>query len=753
MKALAHLSTTRPLVVVLAWIVAVIGLTAASAAAGPDFRDTFSLPGTDSQAAYTLLEDRFPQQAGDSDTIMISADAGAVADFQSTIESALREISDIPSVAHVTSPFAPEGAAQLSADGSVGYATVAYDQAAYNLPIADIETVGEIAASLDRVDGLTVGHGGGPASRLQEPEVGVGELIGLLIAGVILVLAFGSARAATVPLISAIAAVGTTVAALGLLSNLGPLTPSASILAVLLGLGIGIDYALFIVNRYRLGLKTGRSVRDSVTAAMATSGRAVVFAGITVFIALAGMLVPRISFLTGLAITAAVTVAFSVAASATLVPALLTLYGTRILGRADRAALAEHGRVIDAAPKQGRFARLVEQRPLAASLAAVAILATLAIPALSIRLGNSDAGNDPAGSPSRVAYDLMSEGFGAGANGAVVVAVDLGAPGTLTADALADPALMPASLAELADNLSADPDVAAVIGPVPNATGDTALFQVVSASRPQSVETNELVDRIRTDYVPTVPEYTVHVGGVTASNIDFTARIANSIPLFFALVVGLSMLVLLVAFRSVVLPLVGAGLNLLSAGAAFGISVAVFQWGWGHQLIGVGGGGPIEPFIPLILFALLFGLSMDYQVFLVSRMAELWHSTHDNAHAVRRGLSEVSRVIVAAASIMVVVFGSFVTSDARFMKLLGLGLAVAIFLDAFVIRVVLMPAIMRVLGSRSWWMPQWLDQIVPRIDIDGVGIDGVGIDDVGIDDGRESDGDSASREPDLIPAR
>lgn len=721
MKSLARLSTARPLAVLLGWIALVIGLTAGSAAYGPDFRDTFSLPGTDSQDAYTLLDEKYPTQAGDADTLVFRADAGTLATFQSGIEKALTRIATNPSVAQVTSPFSPEGAAQASADGAVAFATVTYVADAYNLPIEDIQAVADAAAALDAVDGLTVGDGGYPSSRLQEPEVGVGELIGLLIAGAILVLAFGSGRAATVPLISAIAAVTATVGALGLLTYFGPLTPSSSILAVLLGLGIGIDYALFIVNRYRLGLKAGRGVRESVVAAMTTSGRAVVFAGITVFIALAGMLVPRISFLTGLAVTAAVTVLFSVAASTTLVPALLTLYGKRILGRRDRAELARKGFVPAAAARPGRFSRLVEARPLAASVAAVAILAALAIPALAIRLGNADAGNDPAGTPSRVAFDLMSEGFGEGSNGTIVVVADLGAADTLAQGAMADPSLIPTALATLARGLKDDPSVASVIGPIPSANGDAALFQVISTSRPQDVETTDLVKRIRSDYAPVAEDsgYEIHVGGSTASNIDFTDKIAASIPLFFALVVGLSMLVLLIAFRSAVLPLVGAALNLLSAGAAFGITVAIFQWGWGHEAIGLGGGGPIEPFIPLILFALLFGLSMDYQVFLVSRMAELWHATGDSQLAVRRGLSEVSRVIIAASSIMVVVFGSFVTSDARFMKLLGLGLAVAIALDAFVIRVVLMPAIMRVLGARAWWIPAWLDRVLPHIDIDG----------------------------------
>lgn len=726
MKALARLSTARPLAVVLAWIALAIVLTAASAASGPDFRDTFSLPGTDSQAAYTLLDAKYPSQAGDSDTLVFHADEGSLSQWRPAIEAALAKIEAIPSVAQVTSPFSPSGAAQVSANGKVAFASVTYNAATYNLPLKDIRAVADIGATLNKIDGLTVGDGGHPSSRLQEPAVGVGELAGLVLAGFILVLAFGSGRAATVPLISAIAAVTATVGALGLLTYFGPLTPSASILAVLLGLGIGIDYALFIVNRHRIGLKAGRGMRESVLAAMTTSGRAVVFAGITVFIALAGMLVPRISFLSGLAVTAGVTVLFSVAASMTLVPALLTLYGTRILSRRDRAELARKAHVPSRKATAGRFSRLVEARPLAASIVAVAILATLAIPALSIRLGNADAGNDPAGSTSRVAFDLMSEGFGPGTNGAIVVVADLGFPDALSQTAIADPSLAPPAIAALARELASDASVASVIGPIPSANGSAALFQVVPTSRPQAAETTDLVKRIRADYAPAVEAagYPVHVGGSTASNIDFTDKIAASIPLFFALVVGLAMVVLLIAFRSAVLPLVGAALNMLSAGAAFGISVAVFQWGWGHSAIGLGGGGPIEPFIPLILFALLFGLSMDYQVFLVSRVAELWHATGDAKHAVRRGLSEVSRVIIAASSIMVVVFGSFVTSDARFMKLLGLGLAVAIALDAFVIRVVLMPAIMRVLGAKAWWIPRWLDGILPHVDIDGHDVDG-----------------------------
>ncbi len=349
------------------------------------------------------------------------------------------------------------------------------------------------------------------------------------------------------------------------------------------------------------------------------------------------------------------------------------------------------------------------------SLAALAVLAFLAAPALDLRLGQPDQGNDPAGTPTRIAYDLVATGFGDGSNGPLVIAVDLGDAAPLNA------AAPPAGLQLLLADLGGDPAVAAVLGPLPNADASAVVVQVVPTGSPQDESTTALLDRVRGTYVPQAEALgiTAFVGGTVASNVDFTDAIAASLPLFFTIVVGLSVIVLTVAFRSIVLPLVGAAMNLLSAAAAFGIIVAVFQHGVGGSIIGVGEGGPIEPFAPLILFALLFGLSMDYQVFLVSRVAEIYHATGDNRLAIRRGLAEVARVILAAASIMVVVFGSFVTSDSRVMKLLGLGLAAAVFVDAFIIRVVLMPAIMRMLGKFNWYLPRWLDRVLPHLEIDG----------------------------------
>ncbi len=710
MHSLAQFSTRRPVLVILMWIAAVIGLSAANTAAGSDFRDSFSLQGTDSQAAYDFLGEHFPAASGSTDTIAWEAPGVGVKSSAVTAEmtALLDRLARVPDVASVTSPYSAEGAGQVSADGTVAFAALHWAGQAYAVPLDSVRQVGSIVSDANGVNGVVVAYGGQGATRLSTPSIGVGEVIGIGIAALVLLLALGSLAAMTVPLIGAMAGVASAVATVGLSSNLGPLSSSAPIVAELLGLGIGIDYALFITNRHRRGLKEGRPVSESIIGASITSGRAVIFAGVTVFIALAGMYVPRISFLTGLATSAAITVFFSVAVSLTLVPAILQLYGSRVLGRRERRELVAGSAGPRLVAAGGGLRGFIERHPVAASVAAVAFLAVVAIPVFGLRLGNADQGSDPVGSSTRTAYDLIAQGFGPGSNGPLIVTADL------------SNATSPTGLTDLGSSLAADSGVLAVVGPIPDAAGNAAIFQVVPTTDPQSTATVDLVARVRDTYGASAADagITVHVGGAVATHVDFAASIAKSLPVFFAVVVGLSMLVLAVAFRSIVLPLVGAVLNLLSAAAAFGVVVAVFQWGWGHSLIGVGEGGPIEPFVPVILFAMLFGLSMDYQVFLVSRIAELWHATGDNALAVRRGLAEVSRVITAAAAIMIVVFGSFVTSDSRIIKLIGLGLATAIFLDAFVIRMVLMPAVMRLMGRANWWMPRWLDRILPRIDLD-----------------------------------
>ena len=514
---------------------------------------------------------------------------------------------------------------------------------------------------------------------------------------------------------SAGAALGAATGVVRLASHATTVSDVAPVLGVLLGLGVGIDNALFIVNRHRGNLRAGMSVRSSVVAALDTSGRAVVFAGATIVIALLGLFLTGIEFLYGLAIGAGVSVVFTVLSATTLVPALLGVLGVRVLGGRERRALAAG----DLAPEHGggmfaRWARFVGRRPVVLILLAAGVLVTIAVPASSIRLGTADQGNDPVGTTTRQAYDTLAEGFGPGINGPLVLAVDLSEHPLEAGD--------PAPLQPLLSRLRADPGVASVVGPMPNADGTAAVLRVIPTTSPQDQATSDIIDRVRTRIAPETEATSgarIHVGGPTATFDDFAVKVQATIPLFVSVVVGLSLLLLMLAFRSLLVPLVGAVMNLLSVAAAFGVVVAVFQWGWAGDLIGLGKAGPIEPFLPVVLFAMLFGLSMDYQVFLVSRMHEEWLRTGDNAMAVRTGHADTGMVIVAAASIMVFVFGAFVLGDSRTVKLMGLGMASAVLLDAFVIRMLIVPAVMHRIGPANWWLPGWLDRMLPVVTVEG----------------------------------
>lgn len=766
MRAVGMWGYRHPVVVVMLWVLAIVGVQAAAGAVGTDYRNSFALPGTDSQAAVDLLDERFAEASGDADTLVVRSTQAPVSDpaVRAEVEGLLAEVAEIDSVASVRSPYGPAGADQVSADGTVAYAAVQYGSAGREVPRSDLE------ALTDLVDGATsqtleVSVGGQGVAALSTPQVGAGELIGVAFAALVLFVAFRSAVAMVLPIVSAAAALGVAVGLVRLGSNVATISDVAPVLGILLGLGVGIDYALFILNRHRTNLRTGTGLHDSVATALDTSGRAVVFAGVTVVIALAGLLVTGIEFLYGLAGAAALSVMLTVLAAGTLLPALLRLAGYRVLSRADRRAL-EAGLVEHRPAGRGftRWANLVARRPATLVLVAVAVLGVIAYPASDLRLGTADQGNDPVGTTTRQAYDTLAGAFGPGVNGPLVVAVDLGAnPLPPRPDAPADVAAAPADgqvspvegqappsdgqvpseraadqvppagagqvgrqvppqLAGLMDGLRADPGIATVSGPMPSADGTAALIRVIPTTSPQDQATSDLIDRVRTDLAP-VAEGTygieVHVGGPTATFDEFAERVQDAIPLFISLVVGLSMLLLVLAFRSVLVPLVGALLNLLSAAAAFGVVVAVFQWGWGAELIGLGRTGPIEPFLPVILFALLFGLSMDYQVFLVSRMHEEWVRTGDNATAVRVGHAATGKVIVVAASIMVFVFGAFVLGDARTIKLMGLGMAAAVLLDAFLIRMLVVPALMQRLGRANWWLPGWLDRVLPHLGVEG----------------------------------
>ena len=716
MRALARWSSRHPWWVGLVWLLAIGGVQLVANGVGTDFRNSFALPGTDSQAAVDLLHERFPEASGDADTIVLSTDGTTASDpeVQRRAQEVFDEVAALESVGAVRSPYGPGGEGQISADGTVAYATVQYRSAGIEVPRADLEALVEVA---DRAsgDGLEVAVGGPGVAGLSHPEMGPAELAGVAFAALVLLLLFRSPVAMVLPIVSAAAALGVATGAVRLASNVTTISDVAPTLGVLLGLGVGIDYALFIVNRHRTGLRAGMSVRDSIVTAMDTSGRAVVFAGITVVIALLGLFLTGIEFLYGLAIAASVSVVLTVLAATTLIPALLGALGPRVLGRRDRRSLAE-GRITPehANGAFGRWAGLVKRRPVVVVTVGLLALLVIALPVADLRLGTADQGNDPAGTTTREAYDALAAGFGPGVNGPLVLALDLDAAPLQGGD--------PTPLMPLVAELTADPGVASVVGPMPNADGTAAVLRVVPTTSPQDKATSDLIERVRHDVAPAYEEATgnrISVGGPTATFDDFAAEIQATIPLFVSVVIGLSVLLLVLAFRSLLVPLVGAVLNLVSVGAAFGVVVAVFQWGWGAELIGLGKAGPIEPFLPVILFAMLFGLSMDYQVFLVSRMHEEWRRGGDNTRAVRTGHADTGKVIVAAASIMVFLFGAFVLGDSRTIKLMGLGMATAVLLDAFVIRMVIVPAIMHRIGPANWWLPRWLDRVLPHLTVEG----------------------------------
>jgi len=614
----------------------------------------------------------------------------------------MAEIQDVDGVNGVTSPYGPEGARQIAPGRTIAYADIQFDEQAGEVPEASAERIIEVGHVGERIDGATLETGG----RMFQIDGfgGSSELIGLLAAVIILLIAFGSVLAMGLPIFNAIAGIAGGFAIVGLLSHVMVMPEFTTQLAAMIGLGVGIDYALFIVTRYRQGLHDGLDPRRSVELAMDTAGRAVLFAGATVVISLCGLFLMGVDFIRGLGAGAASTVLVMMIASVTLVPALLGFTGRNI----DKLHIPGlHRR--ESATRQSiwfRWSRVVQHRPWTAALAGLALLVVLAVPFLSLRVGFSDTGNNPTSNTTRRAYDLLSEGFGPGFNGPLIVAAR-------TPEG-------PESLTGLADVLPTVQGVAQASPVIPNDDGRAAIIRVIPTSSPQSEETVETLDRLRDEVIPettTGTGATVHVGGITASGRDVSETLSSRLPVFIGAVLAFSFLLLLVVFRSVLVPVKAVVMNLLSIGAAYGVVVAVFQWGWLAEPLGIKGTGPIEPFVPMMLFAIVFGLSMDYEVFLLSRIREEYDRTGDNALAVADGLAATARVITAAAAIMIMVFASFVLGDMRVIKLFGLGLATAIFIDATVVRIVLVPATMELLGKANWWFPRWLEW-VPRLHVE-----------------------------------
>ncbi|MFD1662634.1 MMPL family transporter [Streptomyces caeni] len=711
MAALARWCVRHRLVTVLLWLIAFTGITAGASVAGSAYSNDYSVPGTEAGRATQLLQEGFPGLGGDSDTVVWHTPDGSVRapEVEQTMTRTLDRIADLPGVTSVTSPYEGGHSGLISRDGHTAYATVTFREEAQNIGEGEAEAVVDTAKAAE-THGLQVELGGSAVSLTQSQGGHLAEAVGVAVAAVVLFLAFGSLAASLLPIATALIGVGTAYGSIGLLGHAMTVADFAPMLGLLIGLGVGIDYALFIVTRHRRNLKRGTPVAEAAVGAVATTGRAVVFAGATVCIALLGMLILRLGFLNGVAIAACLTVLLTVAASVTLLPALLSFIGPRALGRRERRRLAVHGPEPEVPTGlSARWSAFVERHPKKLGAVAVAVMALLALPTLSLHLGTSDQGNDPRTTTTRQAYDLVAEGFGPGVNGPLTLVTHVGG----AEDKLA--------LDNLGGTLTATEGVASVTPATYNSGGTTAYLTVVPDSAPQSQQTSDLVQRLRSEVLPRAEQGTtldLHVGGITAAYDDFANVIVGKLPLFMSVVIGLGCVLLLLAFRSLGIPLKAAAMNVAAVASAFGVVVTIFQWGWGSELLGLGRAGPIEPFLPVIMVSVLFGLSMDYQVFLVSRMYEEWLETRDNRRAVRVGLAETGRVINSAAVIMISVFLAFVLSGDRVIAMFGIALASAVALDAFVLRTLLVPALMHMLGSANWWLPSWLERRLPRISIE-----------------------------------
>ena len=770
---LGRFCTRHHWIVIAVWIVAAAGLAFAGHAAGDRTSDSLTLPGTGSTKATDVLEQRLPDQANGSNPLVLESHRGKLTDSsnQQAVDDTVKNLRNTPHVVRAVNPLGDKGSALLSKNKEIAYVPVTLDVNQSELTEAEAQRVLD-AGDPARRAGLDVSLGGYAGQQLSKPSTHQSEAIGLAAAVVILLFAFGTATAMALPIVTAILGLVSSLALISVLGNLTDVPTAAPTLATMIGLGVGIDYALFIVTRHKLQLRDGMEMRESIARATATAGGAVLFAGTTVVIALGSLFFAGIPLVTQLGFTAAIAVVVSVLCATTLLPALLGALGPRInslrvtLGRTHPDDHQPHG--------WARWARGVAKRPWRSAVASTAVLVVLALPLLDLHLGQSDVGALPTSTTARQAYDGIGQGFGNGTNGPLLVAAELGKPakpdqknlnkldkqqkqlkqqqeqieqaallqGATQQQATAEaqqqtkkqsdelankkkqaesPATDP-RLTDLSDDLSKAPGVKSVSPPTLDKRGNAAVYTVISNSAPSSNQTEDLVNNLRSTTIPQATkgtDVTAHVGGQTAGYIDLAERISEKLPAMIAIVVGLSFIVLMLAFRSLVVPAKAAIMNLLSVGAAYGVVTAVFQKGWGASLIGLEHSIPIVSFVPLLMFAILFGLSMDYEVFLLTQIKEHYEESKRPTRAVIEGLTNTGRVITSAALIMVCVFTSFVLNGDPVVKQFGVGLAVAIAIDATLVRCLLVPAVMTLLGRASWWMPAWLGRRLPRISIEG----------------------------------
>ncbi len=702
----------RRRLVLAGWLIALVGLAAAGHAAGMRYATKYTLPDTPSARALAILQHNFPTASGDTDQIVVQAKTGAVtsAPARSEVEAMLAKVGRLPHVEAVVSPFGPSGSSQTSRDGRIAFATVDFDAQAQDLPIAAVTAVIDTAQAA-RGPNLRVALSGQAIENAQPQKSSNSTAIGVICALLVLGLAFGALFAAVTPIVTALVAIGIGYAITTLLSHVIAIVSFAPILGVLIGLGVGVDYALFIVTRHRSGVRAGQSIEDAAGDAVNTAGRAVFFAGLTVAIALLGQFALGVSFLYGAAVAATVTVALTMLASLTLLPALLGFIGPKVLSRAERRRIRESGPEAEVVTSGlwYRWSRSIERHTALRATVGLLVVVVIALPGLTLRLGLDDAGTDPASSTTRQAYDLLAKGFGPGFNGPLQLVATIHG----SADEVAFSRVLAAA--------SREPGVAAATPARVSPAGTAAVALLYPSTAPQTARTAKLVDDLRGRVVPTAEAGTrldVLIGGVTATQVDFSKALAAKLPEFMAVVVLLAFVLLMLVFRSLVIPAMASVMNLLSVGAALGVMNAVFGWGWGSSILGFSGTAPVAVFLPVIMFSVLFGLSMDYEVFLVSRIHEQWMRTGDNRLAVTTGQAVTGRVITAAASIMILVFLSFLFGQTIIIQQFGIGLAAAILIDAFVVRTILVPALMHLCGRANWWLPGWLDRRLPHLAVD-----------------------------------
>lgn len=699
----------HPWRVIFLWIVTIILAAMAVRSWGGSLTDSFTVPGTESQAALDLLIERYPARSGSELLAVFHRADGTIQEpsVQRAMTEFARQARSIDEVAAVDLPGVRPG--NVSPDGRTAIVRVVFDKLANNLDTENIGNVIRIGETY-RTEGLQIDFGGEPVREYETEPPGTSELVGLAAALLILIVGFGSIIAAGMPIVSALVGLGLGTIGVLLAAAYLDISTIAPTFGAMLGIGVGIDYALFVIARYREQLAAGVDPREAARASVTTAGRAVAFAGSIVVVALLGLFAIGIPLIANLGLAAALVVLLEMLVAVSLLPSMLVLIGRRIdrfsIPRLRYTAGGEHGRWY-------RFSRRIERRPWLYLVIASGILIAFMIPAFDIEMGVSDDGNRPTTYTSRRAYDLIATGFGPGVNGALFAMVD-------------NPSgpLQPGELERVRHALMQDEGVAAVLPPDLSANGETALIPVIPTTAPQQVESRELVSRLRESAVPQAlqsvsPDTRILIAGSTAAFEDVTTKLVSRLPYFFVIVIGVSVLLLMMAFRSIVVPLKAALMNMLAIGASIGFIVAIFQWGWGLSLIGLDRTGPIESFLPMFMFALLFGLSMDYEIFLLSRIREHWLETGDSGESVAFGIGASARVITAAAAILIAVFGSFAFfGDERAVKEFGMGMAFAIFIDATLVRLVLVPAFMQIAGPANWYMPQWLDNILPGLTID-----------------------------------